>query len=124
MKLTPEIEVKGLKAYEQVCAFERLRTWRLPLSYVVFALIPLLNGEALWLLGHQSVAHLNFLLAILFTGGGWLHWKRLNARYQKNLQVLTEMESAYGDQLSWIKVENHFAALDRLKQEIADENRR
>lgn len=124
MKLTPEIEVKGLKAYEQVCAFERLRSWRLPLTYVVFPLIPLLTAEGLWRLGYSTMARLNFAAAVLFCVGGWVHWKRLNALYAKNLQVLAELEGVYGDQLPWVKVENHFAALARLKQELEDEKRR
>jgi len=123
MKLTPEIEAKGLKAYEQVRAFERLRSWRLPVSYAVFTLIPVLNGAGLWRLGYTTMAALNFLAVILFGAGAWFHWKRLGARYAKNLQVLEEMEAAYGDQLPWIQVENHFAALERLKQELEEEKR-
>ena len=48
MPLSPDIEARGMKAYEQARAFERLRSWRLPLSYVVFALIPALSGAWMW----------------------------------------------------------------------------
>ena len=46
--MTPQIETEGLRAYEQARAFERLRSWRLPLSYVVFPLIPMLIGIGMW----------------------------------------------------------------------------
>ena len=124
MTLTPEIEAKGLKAYEQVCAFERLRSWRLPLTYAVFALIPALSGAVMWQYGQPTMAELNFLAAVLFAWAQWFHWKRLRANYVKNVQVLAKLEEAYGDQLPWIRVENHFAALERLKRDLAEEARK
>ncbi len=67
------------------------------------------------------MALFNFLITILFAGfSGW-HWYRLKTRYAKNLQLLTEMEKTHGDQLPWIKMENHFAQLEQLKRDLAQE---
>ncbi len=124
MSLTPEIEARGLKAYEQVRAFERLRMWRLPLWYAIFPLIPALSGAGLWAIGHVTMAALHFLAAILFALAEWFHWKRLCALYAENLLLLTKLEASYGDQLTWVKVENHFAALEEIKRGLAEETRK
>ena len=124
MSLTPEIEAKGLKAYEQVRAFERLRTWRLPLWYAVFPLVPALSGAGLWRLGYFTLAGLHFLAAVLFLLAEWFHWKRLHARYAENLRLLAKLEADHGDKLPWVQVENHFAALERLQRDLADEARK
>jgi hypothetical protein len=121
MTLSPEIETKGLKAYEQARAFENIRSWRLPLSYFIFALIPVLNGIGLWRAGHTLMSELNFLCAFVFVVASWFHWRRLRARYAENLALLRELERDYGDQLPWVQVEKHFAELDRIKQELAEE---
>ena len=121
MKLEPKIEAEGLKAYEQAGAFERLRQWRLPLAYGVFPLVPALCGFGLLAAGHAGMATAHFLVAVLFAGGAWLHWRRLQAKYAKNLHLLAEMEKTYGDRLPWIQVENHFAALERLERDLAEE---
>jgi hypothetical protein len=42
-------------------------------------------------------------------------------RYTKNLRLLAEQEKVYGDQLPWVQVEKHLAALDRLKRELEQE---
>ena len=123
MKPSPEIEVKGLKAYEQAGAFERLRTWRLPLSYIVFVLIPLVNGIVLLKHGHAAMAWRNLGCALLFSFFTWWHWLRLKMRYAQNLQLLAELERLYGDQLSWVKMEKHFAELEELQRELEEERR-
>jgi hypothetical protein len=124
MALTPEIEAKGLRAYEQAGAFERLRQWRLPLGYAIFPLVPVLCGIGLLKTGgHAGLATAHFIVAVFFAWGAWLHWRKLKARYAKNLQLLAEMERTYGDQLSWVQVENHFAALKRLERDLAAEKR-
>ncbi len=119
-KPTPEVEAKGLKAYEQARAFERLRSWRLPLSFIVFALVPALSGAWMWALGHTALAWLNFAAAILLAWMGRFQWKQLLARHARNLRLLAEMKAEYGDQLPWVQVENHFAELEKLKREIAE----
>ena len=124
MTPTPEIEEQGLKAYEQAGAFERLRGWRLPLSYVIFSLIPILNGMMMWKMGHHTMAMLNFLTALFFVAGSWFHWKRLCARYAKNLELLREMEAKYGDKLPWMEVEQHLAAMEQLTRDLEEEKRR
>jgi len=124
MKLTPEIEAKGLRAYEQVCAFERLRAWRLPLSYVVFTLIPVVIGMVMLKRGFTTWADLNFLAGAVLLVGAWFHWRHLCVRYVKNQHLLAELEQAYGEQLPWVLVEKHFAELAKLKRELEEESNR
>ena len=120
MKLAPEDETRGMKAYEQARAFERLRSWRLPLTYIVFALVPALSGAWMWAIGHTMMAGLNFLAAVFLAWMGRSQWKQLRARHARNLRLLAELKAEYGDQLPWIQVENHFSALEELKREIAE----
>jgi len=116
MALTPETEARGMKAYEQARAFERLRSWRLPLTYAVFALIPVLCGIGLGTMGYTTVAGFNFVAAVVLAWITWSHWKKLRGRYAENLRLLAELKAEYGDQLPWIQVENHFAALELLRK--------
>jgi hypothetical protein len=118
MALTPETETRGMKAYEQARAFERLRSWRLPLTFAGFALVPALSGAWMWVIGHTALAGLNFLAAVFLGWMGRSQWKQLRARHARNLRLLAEMKAEYGDELPWIQVENHFAALEKLKREI------
>ena len=120
MALNSDDEARGMKAYEQARAFERLRSWRLPLMYTVFALIPALSGAWMWVLNHTILAGLNFLAAVLLAWLGRFQWKQLRARHARNLRLLAELKAEYGDELPWIQMENHFAELEKFKQEIAD----
>jgi hypothetical protein len=120
MNPTPEIEAQGLKAYEQARAFERLRSWRLPLSFVIFSLLPLMSGLWLWRMGYPTLASLDCLGAVFLAAAGWFHWRRLCASYAKNLELLAELKAKFGDRLPWIQVENHFAALHQLQRELAE----
>jgi hypothetical protein len=115
MTLTSEIEARGMKAYEQARAFERLRSWRLPLSYAVFALVPALSGAWMWAMGHTTMAGFNFLAVVFLAWIGRSHWKMLRASYAENLRLLAELEKTYGDELQWVQVEKHFAALEVLR---------
>jgi len=105
-----------MKAYEQALAFERLRTWRLPLTFVVFALVPALSGAWMWAVGHILLAWLNFFAALLLAWMGRFQWKQLRARHGRNLRLLAELKAEHGDALPWIEVENHFAALELLRR--------
>lgn len=109
-----------MKAYEQARAFERLRSWRLPVTFAAFALIPALSGVLMWSLGHTTMAWLNFGVAVFLAWMGQFQWKQLRARYARNLRLLAEMKAEYGDQLPWIQVEKHFAALAELKREMSE----
>ena len=120
MALNSDDEARGMKAYEQARAFERLRSWRLPLMYTVFALIPALSGAWMWVLNHTILAGLNFLAAVLLAWLGRFQWKQLRARHARNLRLLAELKAEYGDELPWIQMENHFAELEKFKREIAD----
>jgi len=119
--LNPEIEARGLKAYEQTRAFERLRAWRLPVSYGIFVLIPIGFGFATLAVGYKAMGVAQLGVAVLFAVGARLNWKQLEKRYAENLKVVAEMEEAYGDALPWVKVERHFAELEKLREELAQE---
>lgn len=119
--MTPQIETEGLRAYEQARAFERLRSWRLPLSYAVFLLFPILSCIVMWKDDHMTMAALNFMALVFLAWAIWWHWRKLKARHEKNLQLLAKLKGTYGNQLPWIKMENHFAALEQLKQDLARE---
>ncbi|HUB68727.1 MAG TPA: hypothetical protein VL981_14685 [Candidatus Methylacidiphilales bacterium] len=121
MKLTPQAEMEGLRAYEQVRAFERIRSWRLPLCYLVFAMIPMVTGAGLLKTNHPVLGELHFVTAFFFMAGSGFHWRWLLKRYAKNLRLLAEQEKVYGDQLPWVQVEKHFAALDRLNRDLERE---
>jgi hypothetical protein len=121
MKLTHEVEAAGLRAYEQVRAFERLRAWRLPMSYVFFSMIPLTTGFALLKGGHPVLGELHLTTALFFVAGSCFHWRWLVRRYTNNLKLLAQQEQLYGDQLPWVQVEKHLAALDRLKRDLEQE---
>jgi len=109
-----------MRAYEQVLAFERLRTWRLPLTFSIFVLIPALTGAWLWSIGHFAMGWLNFIVAMLLAWMGRFQWKQLVARHARNLRLLAELKAEYGEQLPWVQVEEHFAKLEELKREIAE----
>ncbi len=122
MDLTPEDEARGLKAYEQARAFERLRSWRLPLGFIVCAVVPAVSGAWLAVLGnHRILMTLNFIIAIFLAWIGWVQWKRLNVLYARNLRLLAQMKAEHGDALPWVQVENHFAELEKLKRELAED---
>jgi hypothetical protein len=125
-KPTPEIEAQGLKAYEQARAFERLRTWRLPLVYGGAAVAPLFLAYSAWRSGDEGIASTR---GAMFMGVGFsafvlllvvMQWRRLLRQYAENRALLEKLESAYGDALPWVQVEQHFAALEELKREIAE----
>ena len=120
MSVPPDIEARGLTAYEQARAFERLRGWRLPVSYGVFVLLPVVLGIFAWIEGRTVMAVVNGLVALFLVVVSGLHCQRLKMRYGENLRLLAELEEKYGDQLPWVQVEKHFAALEELKREVSE----
>jgi len=124
MKLPPKIEAEGLRAYEQVCAYERLRRRRLPLIYCAFPLLFVICGFGTLLGDQPNLAIVCLIAAVLFSVVAFFNWRRLSHQYAKNLALLANLEGTYGEQLPWIEVENHFAALEQLKQNLAEEKRR
>src|SRR5450631_3290122 len=120
MNLTPETEARGMKAYEQVLAFERLRSWRLPATFTIFPLLGFLAGALLWATQHTTLAWLDFIVAAFLAWMARFQWKQLVARHARNMRLLAELKAEYGEQLPWVQVENHFAALEVLKREIAE----
>jgi hypothetical protein len=119
-KPTPEIEAQGLKAYEQARAFERIRAWRLPVTFTVPPIILVLVGAMAWHQGYLWLCAVSLSLALFAAVRLWLQWKRLLRLYGENLALLARLESTYGDALPWVQVEQHFAALEELKREIAE----
>jgi len=121
MKLTPEMETKGLKAYEQVRAFEALQRRGLPWIYAGFTGIMVVLGAVSQSNQQARIAE------VFWIGGAWfavwcaLNWRTQKARYAENRKLVEEMEGIYGDQLPWVQVENHFAALEKLKNDLAEE---
>ena len=105
-----------MKVYEQARAFERLRSWRLPLCYAVFPLVPVLIGGAAWAMGRTMAAWVCLMAGILLTWLMWWQWRTLRARHAENLRVLAELKKTYGPELPWIEMENHFAELEKLKR--------
>ncbi len=118
MALTPMDEAAGMKAYEQARAFERLRSWRLPVSYAVFVLVPVVSGVAMAVLGHLRLAVFIFLAAVFLAWMAWSHWKGLTTRYAGNRRLLEQLEKEHGEDLPWVAVEKHFRELEKLKQEL------
>ncbi len=122
-KPTPEIEARGLKAYEQARAYERLRTWRLPLTYSLAPVLPAVLGAALWQMGYPALCAAGVCFSGFIALRVWLEWKRLKRQYQDNLVFLAKLEATYGGVLPWVQVEHHFAALEKLNRELAEEGR-
>jgi hypothetical protein len=124
MKPEPEIETKGLTAYEQVRAFERLRTWRLPVVYTAAPIVPAVFGLAALRLGHPAYFAVGAGVAAFVAVRVWLQWRHLHRLYAENLTLLARLEATYGDALPWVQVENHFAALEEIQREIAEQKSR
>jgi hypothetical protein len=121
MKLTPELETKGLKAYEQVRAFEALQRRGLPWIYGGFVVVLVVLGAVTLGLSVPRLAAAFGICAVWFALWSGLNWRKQKARYGENLRRVGEMEALYGNQLPWVQVEAHFAALEKLKGELARE---
>ena len=123
LKAPPKIETEGLRAYDQVCAFERLRRRRLPVIYCGITLLIVICGFALMIVDLPVWALVCLVLAIFFSVMAWFNWRKLTQNYAKNLAFLAELENTYGDELPWIEVEKHFAALEQLKSNLEEEKK-
>jgi hypothetical protein len=113
-----QVESAGLCAYEQALAFEALERRRMPLLYAALTGLIALCGVPLWSLDHAVMALGLELLAIFFALGAALHWRRLRARHATNLRLLAQLEAQYGEELPWLRVERHLAALEKLRAEL------
>ena len=118
-KPTAEIEARGLKAYEQARAYERLRAWRLPVTYALPPVGLVALALAAWWRGEPWLTAVSLGMALFVSVRLGMERKRLRQLYADNLALLAKLETAYGDALPWVQVENHFAALEELKREIA-----
>jgi ABC-type bacteriocin/lantibiotic exporter with double-glycine peptidase domain len=123
MKLPPDLEAKGLLAYEQAGAFESLQRRQLPLISTGLTLLMLLCGLVLLKLHEALLAGVTLGGAVLFPILAWRKWQRLRVQHAENLRLLAELQAQYGDLLPWIQVEKHFAALEQLQRELAEEKR-
>ena len=86
--------------------------------------MPALLGVAAWRLGYPALFAAGAAFSVFMAVRVWLEWKRLHRHYEENLVLLAKLEAAYGDALPWVQVEKHFAALEELKREIAEEKNR
>jgi hypothetical protein len=118
-KPSAEIEAAGLLAYEQAGAFETVHRRRLPLLYSVVTLLYMAGAIALLRLGHRNAAHFCLGMGIFLPLFFWWTWRRQESRYHANLRLLADLEKEYGEALSWIQVERHFEALEKLQRELA-----
>jgi ABC-type bacteriocin/lantibiotic exporter with double-glycine peptidase domain len=123
MKAPPQVEAEGLRIYDKICAFERLRRRRLPAIYCGITLLIVMSGFALMFIDRPLWALTCLVLAIFFSGMAWLNWRKLTQGYGKNLDILTELENTYGEDLPWIQVEKHLAALEQLKSNLEEEKK-
>ncbi len=123
MALSAEDEQWGLRAYEQARAFERMRSWRLPVALTLFPCAALVVGFWTWALGHHLLGAANLGIGVFLAWMGRFQWKQLGARHARNLRLLAQMKEEHGDELPWLRMEKHFAALEKLKRELAEESR-
>jgi hypothetical protein len=123
VRLPPEMESDGLRAYEEARAFESLRRKRLPLVYTGLTLLLLLAGSVMWEVGHPDIAGIGLVTALLFAVLARFTWQNLRIRYARNLNLLAELEGRYGEQVPWLQVERHLAALNQLQADLAKEKR-
>ncbi len=72
---------------------------------------------------HPLPGLLAFALTALLSIGAWKHWRELQARYERNRQRLAELEREYGEDLPWLQMERHMAALKELQRELEEERR-
>ena len=119
--LPPGVEESGLVAYEQARAFEAVQRRNLPLIYVALTLLLIMAGGVMLKVRSPIIATLCFAGAVGFPWLAWLNWQRLKARHAMNLHLLADLENRYGDQLPWLQVERHLAALGKLEAELAAE---
>ena len=71
-KPTREVEEKGLKAYEQARAYERLRTWRLPITYAIPPVGLAALGVEAWVLHRPWLCAVAISLALFVAVRLWL----------------------------------------------------
>ena len=124
MEPDPAIVARGLKAYEQARAFERLRSWRLPLTYALAPAVPALFAVAMLRQGHPGYFAAGAAFTLFIAVRVALEWRRVQRRYADNLSLLARLEAAHGDSLPWVQVEKHFAALDEIRRELAQNETR
>jgi len=123
-KLSPKTEQEGMRAYEQVCAFEALRRRRIPAIYSGVALLLVVAGFVLLVKDEPRWAVVCLVTVAGFSAVAWWNWRALSRRYAKNLEMIEELERTYGEALPWVAVEKHFAALEQLKRDLEEERRR
>jgi hypothetical protein len=109
----------GLRAYEQVLAFDVLKHRQLPLIYIMGTLI-LVVLTMIATMELLPTASLGFGAAALFSAVfEWWNWNRLSRRDARNRALLAELEAKYGEDLPWIQVERQLAELEKIELEIA-----
>ncbi len=121
MKPSPDVEANGLRAYEQVRAFERLRTWRLPVTLALFPTLAAATTIALACTGHGQFAVGDAAVTTLLAWLAMHQWTHLRRRHDANVKLLRALEAEFGDALPWVQMEQHFAKLADLREDLARE---
>jgi ABC-type bacteriocin/lantibiotic exporter with double-glycine peptidase domain len=124
MKPPPQVETEGLRAYEQARAFEGLQRRRLPLLYCAMTLLFVISGGAMLAWDRPYGAIMALVMAVVYPVLALFNWRRLRKRHEKNQHLLADLEARYGEQLPWLQVERHLAALQQLQDELAQEKRK
>jgi hypothetical protein len=116
--LTPQDETAGMLAYEQAQAFASVRSHgRLLAAHLGFLLALIALCGAAWRWGNGEIFLFCVMGSLLFMGAALEHRRRLVARHARNLQLLAELEARYGEDLPWLRVERHLAAMAALETE-------
>jgi hypothetical protein len=120
--ITQEETDAGLLAYEQTLAFASLRRKRLPLVYVLFAIVLVVAGVATLLNGVENLDIICFLSAGMFAFIAIGNWRGLKERDVRNRALLADLRAKYGEDLPWLQVERQQAEIAKLKAEMAAGN--
>jgi hypothetical protein len=114
-----ETTERGLRAYEQARAFERMGP-RLPYGFALAPVTWASGGVTLFVLHHPIAGTGCLMAALAIALMAREHWRRLNLRYRENLALLAKLEAQFGPDLPWLEVERHLQALREAAEEGDD----
>jgi hypothetical protein len=117
--LPPELEREGWLAYEQARAFESLRRRRLPVVYAGLTALLIVMGLVACKVERPVLGTVFLAVAILFPIVAWNTARFFRFRHDENLQRLAALKARYGENLPWLEVERHMAAVAELQNELA-----
>ncbi len=119
-KPTAEVAERGLRAYEQARAFERMRTWRLPVVYGAATVVPLMLAYSAWRSGQIAIAN----MGVDFASSSSCSWCSSGGACcgstRRTSRCSPSWKPSSATRCPGVQVEEHFAALEELKREIAE----